>query len=652
MCAFPACARALAVLGTFAAFAGAGEPARVLLVDLDARDPSAGGATWVNRGTLGSFARVGNPRADTVGGARGVFFNGTTDAYVGPRTTPEIEGDKARTIEAWVLNPAVDAQEEVIVAWGRRGAAGGSIALGYGASESSGAATHDGADLGWHGAPPPGQWHYLVYTLDGTAARVYEDGVPRSRRVLAPTTAAGQTLNLAAPNGADGAPCFVRTPGGARCAGSLWIGAVRVRAGALTAVEIARSFIAEAARYNAGAGDVRRVHDPAIAREGALYTVFSTNNGIRMRQSPDLVHWTHVGRVFEELVPAWGRERTGARAGVWAPDIAYWNGRFHLYYSVSTFGSQRSAIGLATNATLDTTSPAYAWVDRGAVIESAPGTSDFNAIDPNVVLDADGTPWLSFGSFWTGIKVTRLDPATGLRPAPGAEIHAIAARPGSNAIEAPFIVRRNDGYFLFASYDACCRGAESTYNIRVGRASAVTGPYRDHAGRDMLDGGGTLLLASCEHVRGPGHNAVVSDAAGDFLVHHFYDATDRGISHLQVRPIFWSDDEWPLVGEPYRGAFAAAADLAAALASRTWERRVSFGPPAPIVFRADGRIESATGNGTWSRAGRHLTLRWDKADAPGGAWVEACVLVPDGSYFVGRAQDDADVRAVRSGDSH
>jgi arabinan endo-1,5-alpha-L-arabinosidase len=142
------------------------------------------------------------------------------------------------------------------------------------------------------------------------------------------------------------------------------------------------------ASASAQEGDIRGVHDPCIIKEQDSYYIFSTGGGIPVRTSKDLIHWESIGQVFDD-VPAWTRQEVPGSKGLWAPDISFFNGRYHLYYSVSTFGKNRSCIGLATNQTLDPKSTGYKWIDQGKVIESEPGRDDWNAIDPNVVLDAD-----------------------------------------------------------------------------------------------------------------------------------------------------------------------------------------------------------------------------------------------------------------------
>jgi arabinan endo-1,5-alpha-L-arabinosidase len=302
-------------------------------------------------------------------------------------------------------------------------------------------------------------------------------------------------------------------------------------------------------------GAVSGVTDPSLIKQGGTYYLFSSGAGIEIRASNDLTHWSKIGQAFVAL-PDWARAKVPGVTGIWAPDVSFFNGAYHLYYAVSTFGSQRSVIGLATNTTLDPSQPGYRWVDRGEVIESRPGRDNFNAIDPNVVIDGGGggNVWLAFGSQWSGIKLLRLDPSTGMAiqgrgPRSGRPV-ALASRRSAGPIEAPFVYQKGGYYYLFASFDRCCQGAASTYRIMVGRSSSVTGPYTDRAGRPMTRGGGTLVLAGTGRFRGPGSNAVLSEGGREVLVYQAYDASHGGIPRLQIRPLSWSSDGWPIAGDP------------------------------------------------------------------------------------------------------
>ena len=300
-------------------------------------------------------------------------------------------------------------------------------------------------------------------------------------------------------------------------------------------------------------GDLEGVHDPVIMKQAGTWYVFSTNGSpgalIPIRCSRDLRRWSLCGHVFDQL-PEWTRrEIPGARAP-WAPDISFFNGTYHLYYAVSTFGKNESAIGLATNRTLDSASPDYRWEDQGMVVRSHKD-DDWNAIDPNLFIEDSDRLWLDWGSFWGGIKMRRIDPRTGKFSAADSTLYSLAARPRTpeirGSVEAPFLVRHGGYFYLFVSFDFCCRGAKSTYNVVVGRSRRVTGPYTDRTGKPMMEGGGTLVIeATTPNWRGPGHEAVLQDAGGDYLVFHAYHGI-TGKSFLQISTMAW-EDGWPRVG--------------------------------------------------------------------------------------------------------
>lgn len=296
-------------------------------------------------------------------------------------------------------------------------------------------------------------------------------------------------------------------------------------------------------------GDIRQVHDPDIIQDGDNYYLFSTRAGIAIRCSDDLISWRLCGDVFAHL-PEWAVKDVPGLRGLWAPDVSYFNGKYHLYYSASTFGSNRSSIGLVTNETLDSSSATYRWVDQGRVISSGE-RDDWNAIDPDIVLDEQNKPWLSFGSFWGGIKLRKLDQETGKLSSQDQTLYSLASRPRTKelpgAIEAPVIVRREGYYYLFVSFDLCCRGKDSTYNIRVGRARRVTGPYVDRSGKSMMEGGGTLVLAGKGRWVGPGHCSILQGKNGDQLVYHAYDTEWRDVPTLRIETILWDSEGWPAV---------------------------------------------------------------------------------------------------------
>lgn len=291
-------------------------------------------------------------------------------------------------------------------------------------------------------------------------------------------------------------------------------------------------------------GMIYPVHDPAIIKADNKYYLFSTGAGIPLRCSSDMLEWEYCGQVMTPPPPKWIQDAVPGVLDLWAPDISFWGGKYHLYFSGSTFGSNRSVIALATNETLDPDDPRYKWQDEGEVIASHT-ESTFNAIDPNLVIDRQGQPWLAFGSYWTGIKLVQLDPATG-KPAPDAQLYDIASKPGNTAIEGAFIVPKDDYYYLFVSHDFCCRGVASTYNMKVGRAKEITGPYLDRDGKPLLGGGGTPLYAGSKRWRGPGHNAILVQDGDYYLVYHAYDGQVVGRPTLRIEKLFWDGEGWPL----------------------------------------------------------------------------------------------------------
>ncbi|MBN2534781.1 MAG: family 43 glycosylhydrolase [Spirochaetales bacterium] len=282
------------------------------------------------------------------------------------------------------------------------------------------------------------------------------------------------------------------------------------------------------------------VHDPVIIKHAGIWYIFHTATGIGFKSSNDGLYWQDRGRIFATN-PSWHKEMVPDNDGnLWAPDIFYFRGTYYLYYSVSSFGSSHSVIGLATNTTLNPDDSSYRWVDRGDVIRSY-DNSNYNCIDPNIVLDDNGEPWMSFGSFWSGIKLVKLDPDT-MKPPSNYQFFSIA---NNDTIEAPFIVRRNGYYYLFVSHGYCCRGVDSTYNIRVGRSQSLTGTYTDRNGVNMMNGGGTLVDDGDSRWIGPGHNAVYLSGNTAILVNHAYDAQSNGAARLQIRPLYWDSAGWP-----------------------------------------------------------------------------------------------------------
>ncbi len=288
------------------------------------------------------------------------------------------------------------------------------------------------------------------------------------------------------------------------------------------------------------------VHDPStIVKCKDEYWLFATGSRIASRRSKDLVEWQAGPRVFASP-PAWTTKAVpGNRGYFWAPDVIHLKDRYLLYYSVSRWSTKTSAIGLATNPTLDPAEPDYRWTDHGIVIRSG-DRDDFNAIDPAVAQDQPGNLWLVFGSFWSGIKLIQLDPATGIRITPDSPIHSLAYH---ESIEAPFIYHHKGCYYLFVNWGLCCRGVNSTYNIRIGRSADITGLYIDKNGVNMLAEGGSLFLETKGQFIGPGHAGIFSQGEKHWLSYHYYDGSRRGRATLAVRPLQWDPDGWPQLSD-------------------------------------------------------------------------------------------------------
>ncbi|MDO7886862.1 family 43 glycosylhydrolase [Hymenobacter cheonanensis] len=295
------------------------------------------------------------------------------------------------------------------------------------------------------------------------------------------------------------------------------------------------------------------IHDPStIVKSGNTYWVFGTGDGIACKYSTDLINWTDAKSVYTKtLYPGWINGKVPGFAGTfWAPECKYLNGKYYLYYSCSTFGSQVSTIGLATNPTLDPASPDFKWTDQGEVVSStALGNSAPNAIDPALFTDASNNLWLTYGSYFGGIRVTQLDAATG-KPLNVNTQYAVA----NGGVEASYVAYNNGYYYLFVNRGTCCNGAASTYYIQVGRSASPTGPFLDQAGADLNNNGGTTLLSKSGRYVGPGHAGLLTEGGITYFSHHYYDGYDNGAPKLGLAQLTWGTTGWPTVSRDWLAA--------------------------------------------------------------------------------------------------
>ena len=311
------------------------------------------------------------------------------------------------------------------------------------------------------------------------------------------------------------------------------------------------------------------VHDPVMAVENGVTYIYATGMGIDELSSTDGINYKAEGSVLKK-VPTWTHDSVPEfKYHVWAPDIIKYHGKWYMAYSCSSFGKNTSAIGLLSNKSLANKD---SWKDEGCIIASRGARDNWNAIDPNFVIDKKDTPWLVFGSFWDGIQLVKLNNtmhiAKGEKPRTIARRFAFNTREvpeseggpkkllpgnyslnaGQNAIEAPFIFKHNGYYYLFVSWDYCCMGAKSSYRVVVGRSRNIEGPYLDNRGIDMLNGGGLPVIEGDKKTfEAAGHCAAYTIANKDFFICHGYDIALDGAATLIKKEIKWDNNDWPIL---------------------------------------------------------------------------------------------------------
>ncbi len=271
------------------------------------------------------------------------------------------------------------------------------------------------------------------------------------------------------------------------------------------------------------------IHDPStlIQCDGKWYT-YGTGGGTLVSDDG----WT------------WRRGAMPSRSGL-APDIIHIGNRYYIYIARNVGAQPRAEINMIWTMSLDPNSPDYKW-EEGGVVVSSDGIEDCNAIDPGLFLDpVNGKLWLTYGSYFGFIRLVELDPNTGKRANPNDQPLDLAIN-----CEASTMMFHDGWYYLLATHGSCCRGADSGYNIRVGRAQSVFGPFLDNMGVGMLQGGGKLFVGSGGRVVGPGHFGLLDrgDGLQKFSCHYEADLDRGGASVLDIRPLLWQDG-WPVAGE-------------------------------------------------------------------------------------------------------
>jgi beta-xylosidase len=365
--------------------------------------------------------------------------------------------------------------------------------------------------------------------------------------------------------------------------------------------------------------------DPLREGEGTAHT-------IPMARSKDLVHWDHVGDAFDSPseVP-WA----ASDAGIWAPDIRYFDGKYHMYYVVTetTVTTDRgdNAVGVATAPT-----PKGPWTDSGEPVvgprRGGPGDNFKWTFDPNEFTDSDGTRYLYYGSYYGGIYVTELTP-DGEHTVGEPTMVAI-----DNRYEGAYVVQRDGYYYLFGSSANCCAGPTTGYSVYVGRSKSPRGPFLDKEGQSMTEsrvGGSIVITPNGNKWVGTGHNAVVTDLSGqDYFVYHAIDRSDPYLDEpygINERPMLLDRLDW-INGWPTVRGGAWASESAEPAPATTWTVGEDFnGDP---TIGAEWRREGAAGDG-WQLA----------SEADAGGYVRQTALASKPAYLVSAGQATADVRA-------
>lgn len=344
------------------------------------------------------------------------------------------------------------------------------------------------------------------------------------------------------------------------------------------------------------------IHDPSTLAEcnGKYYT-FGTGRG---------------GLISED---GWSWYEGGVRPGGGAaPDVIKIGDRYLVIYGATgggLGGGHNGRILTMWNKTLDPNSPDFQYTEA-IEVASSDGMEDNDAIDPGIMLDPNtGRLWVSYGTYFGFIRLIELDPKTGKR------IEGNIEKDIAIDCEATDLIYRDGWYYLLGTHGTCCDGVNSTYNIVVGRSRSVEGPYLDNVGRNMLKGGGKMVLAAGDRVVGPGHfgRTVLDEGVEVMSCHYEADFDQGGRSVLGIRPLLWKNG-WPVAGERFKeGTYEIeserrgyALELAVDFIRMSQERKPWFrlDPNEPVVpienQKLDDVIESWPKDGIDVRIGDYM----------------------------------------------
>lgn len=302
--------------------------------------------------------------------------------------------------------------------------------------------------------------------------------------------------------------------------------------------------------------------DPALLlAEDGLYYAYATQSrdehgwiNIQVARSADLVQWECLGDALP-VKPGWARRTQD----FWAPFVLRHDGRYIMFYSAKPddyVGEPGHSLAIAI-----ADRPDGPFTDVGEPFLDGEG---FEVIDPMVLRDpASGRAYLYWGSGFQPIKVQQLSEDL-LSFAPGTiptDIIWPNPLPGAfpRLVEAAWVIVHKDAFYLFYSGDNCC-GPAAEYGVMVARSTSPLGPFETlEQARGVPH---SLMLTRNERWLAPGHNAIISDRAGElWILYHAVDVhrpRQRQEDEINSRRVLLIDriewqDGWPIVGSPSTG---------------------------------------------------------------------------------------------------